>query len=533
MSFFTPFAFVKQAAAGGIDPDAQAFITAAGISGSNADAINTLVLDLKSYNLWTKMYVIYPLIGASSTSQKLNLLNPNTYTGSFKASGGGASSITFYNQGFVKSATGDHMDSGFIDNTPYWSYTDAHMSINFESATTGDTGYLMGCTNDSPAPYNEYSKTGFYFFQNGNETKYFSPTAAVESGSIVVTVDPSNQKPTAYINGANQKQAGVTSTNSHTNKKIMIASVDNFGGSAGAFLGKINFATIGQSLSSTNASNLNTAVNTYLANVVNPIATTWATTAGITNTSVISAVSRFVNRLQGYNLWSKMVAVYPMVSDSNTSATAKTQFTYNLVNPATHTATYLNNNSTGGYGGLTNASGDTFITISPNTIGNNFVAGLYTNSDATVADTIDLGVYKPAGDEYIIVSCGRNKSGANAQVIAAPDGNGNYIYNVTGAGPFTGLFVIGGNSTTSYFYRRTSLLATGTYNNATRGDNNKIGIGSLLQENTTAVSPTTKTYQFAFMSTFLDTTQFGNLADAVNILQGDIDTIFATSRKAY
>ena len=266
MSFFTPFAFVKSAAAA-FDSDAQAFITAAGISGSNADAINTLVLDLKSYNLWTKMYVIYPLIGASSTSQKLNLLNPNTYTGSFKASGGGASSITFFNQGFVKSATGDHMDSGFIDNNSNWSYTNAHMSINFSASVIGDTGYLMGCNNTSPDPYNEYSPTGFYFFQNGGETKYFSPTAAVTTGSIIVTVDPSNQKPTSYVQGTNQRQAGVTSTNSHTNQKIMIASVENFGGSAGAWLGKVNFATIGQSLSSTNASNLNTVVNTYLANV--------------------------------------------------------------------------------------------------------------------------------------------------------------------------------------------------------------------------------------------------------------------------
>ena len=265
----------------------------------------------------------------------------------------------------------------------------------------------------------------------------------------------------------------------------------------------------------------------------NPIATSWASTAGIVNTSVISAVSTFVDTLQSQAIWSKMVAVYPMISDSNTSSTAKTQFTYNLVNPALYAATYLNNNSTGGYGGLTNAGGDTFITISPNTIGNNFVAGLYTNSDATVADTIDMGVYKPAGDEYIIVSCGRNKVGANAQIIAAPDGNGNYIYNVTGTGPFTGLFGIGGNSTTSYFYRRTSLLTTGTYNNATRGDDNKIASGALLQENTTAVAPTTKTYQFGFMSTFLDTTEFGNLATAVNDLQGAIDTIFATSRKAY
>jgi hypothetical protein len=531
MSFFTPFAFVKQAAAGGIDPDAQAFITAAGISGSNADAINTLVLDLKAYGLWTKMYVIYPLIGASDTSQKLNLLNPNTYTGSFKASGGGASSITFYNQGFVKLATGDYMDSGFIDNNTNWSYTNAHMSINYESAVVGDNGYVMGCTNSSPSPYNEYSKTGFYFFQNGSETKYFSPTAAVESGSIVVTVDPSNQQPTSYVNGANQRQAGVTSTNSHTSKKITVASVDSFAGSAGAWQGKVNFATIGQSLSSTNASNLHTAVNTYLTSIINPIATTWATTAGITNTSVISAVSRFVNRLQGYGIWQRMIAIYPMITDSDTSSTAKAQFTYNLVNPSLYAATYLNNNSTGAKGGLTNASGDTFITISPNTIGNNFVAGLYTNSDAASTDVLDMGVYKPAGDEYMLIACGRNKSGANADISAAPSGN--YIYSAVSAPPFTGLFGIGGNSTTSYFYRRSSLLATGTYNNALRGDDFKIGIGSLLQNGTTAVAPTTKTYQFAFMSTFLDTTQFTYLSDAVNILQGDIDTIFSTTRKAY
>ena len=83
-------------------------------------------------------------------------------------------------------------------------------------------------------------------------------------------------------------------------------------------------------------------------------------------------------------------------------------------------------------------------------------------------------------------------------------------------------------------YRRSSQLGTAaSYNNAQRGNNWKIGLGSLLQENTTAINPTTKTYQFAFASTFLDTTQFTYLADAVNILQGDIDTIFSTTRKAY
>jgi hypothetical protein len=268
---------------------------------------------------------------------------------------------------------------------------------------------------------------------------------------------------------------------------------------------------------------------------LNPVATAWATAASITNTGAISAVSTFVDTLQSQAIWSKMVAIYPMISDSNTSSTAKTQFTYNLVNPATHTATYLNNNSTGAKGGLTNAGSDTFITITPATIGNNYVAGFYTNSDASVASDIDLGVYDDAGGDqgYLYIVAGRDKSGANAQILFAAS-DAVFPYNQTTSGPFTGLFGVGGNSTTGYAYRRTTQLGTAaSYNNAQRGVNQKIGLGSFLQNNTTALAPSTKTYQFCFMSTFLDTTEFGNLATAVNDLQGAIDTVFATSRKAY
>jgi hypothetical protein len=242
-----------------------------------------------------------------------------------------------------------------------------------------------------------------------------------------------------------------------------------------------------------------------------------------------------LNTLQTANIWSKMVAIYPMITDSDVSSTAKTQFTYNLVNPATYTATYLNGNSTGGKGGLTNASGDTFITITPATIGNNYVYGLYTNSDAASTDQIDMGVYDPSGADagYSYLIAGRNKSGANAQILMAAS-DAVFAYNQTTSGPFTGLFGVGGNSTTGYAYRRSSQLGTAaSYNNAQRGVNQKIGLGSFLQENTTAINPTTKTYQFCFMSTFLNTTEFGDLATAVNDLQGAIDTIFSTSRKAY
>jgi hypothetical protein len=59
-----------------VDPDAQAFITAAAITDSTQQAaINTLVVDLKGYNVWTKMKVLYPFVGGDATKHSWNLKN--------------------------------------------------------------------------------------------------------------------------------------------------------------------------------------------------------------------------------------------------------------------------------------------------------------------------------------------------------------------------------------------------------------------------------------------------------------------------
>ena len=58
----------RAASGGGVDPDAQAFITAAGITNPTQQAaINTLVVDLKGYNVWTKMKALYPFVGGTAS----------------------------------------------------------------------------------------------------------------------------------------------------------------------------------------------------------------------------------------------------------------------------------------------------------------------------------------------------------------------------------------------------------------------------------------------------------------------------------
>ena len=80
------------------DTDAQAFVTAAGLTSSTqASAINTLVTSLKSAGIWTKMKAIYPMVGGSAASHKFNLKDPKDLDGSYR--------ISFVN-GWVHSSSG-------------------------------------------------------------------------------------------------------------------------------------------------------------------------------------------------------------------------------------------------------------------------------------------------------------------------------------------------------------------------------------------------------------------------------------------
>jgi hypothetical protein len=68
-----------------LDPDAQAFLTASGITDATiTSAINTLVLDLKGYGIWSKMKAIYPFVGGTASTHKWNLKDPQDTNGAFR-----------------------------------------------------------------------------------------------------------------------------------------------------------------------------------------------------------------------------------------------------------------------------------------------------------------------------------------------------------------------------------------------------------------------------------------------------------------
>lgn len=75
------------AAPAGDDTDAQAFITAAGITDTTQQsAINTLVNNLKGYGIWTKMKAIYPMVGGTANTHKFNLKDPRDVNAAYRLS---------------------------------------------------------------------------------------------------------------------------------------------------------------------------------------------------------------------------------------------------------------------------------------------------------------------------------------------------------------------------------------------------------------------------------------------------------------
>lgn len=113
---FAPFAFKNKRVVNITDPNAQAFITAAGITDETQQiAINQLVLDLKSNSLWTKMYLLYPFVGGTSTTTKYNLMNPVDSDAAYRMTWNGG--ITFDSNGVQSNGSTGYGNPHFNPNT--------------------------------------------------------------------------------------------------------------------------------------------------------------------------------------------------------------------------------------------------------------------------------------------------------------------------------------------------------------------------------------------------------------------------------
>jgi hypothetical protein len=112
---------------GSIDPDAQAFITAAGITdATQINAINTLVLDLKASGVWAKLQAFYPFVGGTATTHKYNLIDPRDLDAAFRIAFAGG--VTHNSNGITGNAINGTANTFYVAAVN-GSLNNSHLSI--------------------------------------------------------------------------------------------------------------------------------------------------------------------------------------------------------------------------------------------------------------------------------------------------------------------------------------------------------------------------------------------------------------------
>jgi hypothetical protein len=234
-----------------IDPDAQAFITAAGITdATQQSAINTLVLDLKAYSLWTKMNAIYPFVGGTATTHKFNLKDPRDVDAAYRIIFNGgwthdSNGIQGAGNGYAD--TKASMTNGAISNrSNHWS---VYQTITGTSAYNGiytPNGYMFGFSSG----HGKYVGLQDFSFAAGESTGFWNGTVTSVNNGVL------------YKNGTNVYS--INNPGSILESYNFYLGAMNYLGSANFYnTARFAFASLGGVLDATNAANLYTAVQKF------------------------------------------------------------------------------------------------------------------------------------------------------------------------------------------------------------------------------------------------------------------------------
>ena len=243
------------------DADALAFMTAAAITdNTQKTAVNTLVTDLKTYNIWTKIQALYPFVGGSALSHKWNLKDPRdldvayrlTFNGGWTHSSTGAlpnGTTAFANTYFNPSVNGV-LNSHHLSYYPRTNRNTSSVDMGVGSHPNYNIMEINVPTTTTRAIINQSSLTT-NFTDTNSLGLYVGNRTASNSVSI-------------WKNGVSRISDSATST-SLLNGSILIGAMNDIALTATLYFSNKEtcFATIGAGLTNTEVANFYTAVQAY------------------------------------------------------------------------------------------------------------------------------------------------------------------------------------------------------------------------------------------------------------------------------
>lgn len=242
------------------DADAQAFITAASITDdTQKSAINTLVTDLKGYGIWSKMKAIYPFVGGTASTHKYNLKDPRDLDAAYRLvfSGG----WTHSSNGATPNGTNGYANTKLIPSTSL-AANSSHLSF-YSRSNISQIVSEMGSRNGNDSTgillvIGRSLNTSQYRVNTGATYINYSDTNSL--GMMTVNRTASNLQ-NSFRNGV-LKSTDTTSSNGLTTLEITISGW-NIGYISGYSSKQCAFATIGDGLTNTEATDLYSAVQAF------------------------------------------------------------------------------------------------------------------------------------------------------------------------------------------------------------------------------------------------------------------------------
>ncbi len=259
-SMFLSTALFSGGGGGGIDPDAQAFITAAAITDPTQQAaINTLVVDLKGYSVWTKMEALYPMVGGTASQHKFNLKNPLDTDGAFR--------MTFHG-GVTHSSNGiTFVTNGYADTKwlPSANSTTSNVSGGAYSRTNLTADYALfgslDLTFSGVCVFPKASAGNTFFSANNNLSEGNANFVTDTRGLFHVNKD-SLTVTRLFRNGTSIRTATVGSITPPA-FAVYLGARNYAGTTQSYFNGNLAFAFLGDTLTLTEAGNFYTAVQAF------------------------------------------------------------------------------------------------------------------------------------------------------------------------------------------------------------------------------------------------------------------------------
>ena len=243
--------------------DALAFIAAAGITdATQTQAICTLVSDLQTYGIWTKMKAIYPFVGGTASTHKWNLKDPRDLDAAYRLvfSGG----ITHSNTGALPNGTNAYADTK-LNPSLILTGTNSHVSTYLRTNNDGVKCDIQSAELFATKIIGLYAKLSNNIYAdigNANISRIITSVSSSAGFSNITRTSSTVFK--VFKNGSLLATNTNTDTAAMPNKNILLFATPETGSGIGQYSNRqCAFASIGDGLTDTEAANFYTAVQAY------------------------------------------------------------------------------------------------------------------------------------------------------------------------------------------------------------------------------------------------------------------------------